>query len=613
MSFISPLSLILFIPLAGAIIVLYLLKLKRREQTVSSVFLWQDAVADIQANAPFQKLKKSLLLFLQLAALLMLVTALARPFVRAKGLAENKIVVILDASASMQSTDVSPSRFEQAKKQAAGIVSRMGPGDTMLVITASAKTRVVASFTSDKKTLASAINKLEPADTGCNVRQAMVLALSLVAGRSASPPRVVVLSDGGFGPLTDLSARRAKLDFIKIGRECDNVAITGLDSRKTLAGDQQVFIGLRNYGKRERKFNLEIYLSDQLLDIREQTLGPGQAKQELLKDVSDVGGRVTARLDLADGLASDNIGSVYLTKRRKINVLMVTKGNVFLQNAINLDQRTQLTRTETVPADLAKRKYDLVVFDRVEPPKSLPPGGYLLVNVFPAHGPAEKGAKTSRPEVMDWSKDSPVTAYVDFSSVKIAEAFRLKPKPWAASIIESAGGALAAAGSDGHRSFVQIGFSLLESDFPLHIGFPIFVANCLDYLAPQDTGSAGESVKAGQPVYIDVPARTPEITVTGPDGHKQTVKVTQSPVVYDNTERIGVYQVTGKGISREFACNLSSAEESDTTPRSVMTIGEKRFASTGRSVSTNREFYAWFILIVLGVLSFEWYAYHRRL
>jgi len=237
MNFLSPLSLLLFLPLAGAVVLLYLLKLKRKEHIVSSVMLWRDAVADIQANAPFQKLKKSLLLLLQLAALLMLAFAIARPFVRAKGISENKIVVVLDSSASMQSTDVSPSRFENAKSRALDVVRKMGPGDTMLVITAGAKTRVVSSFTSDKKALAAAISGLRPVDTGCNMRQAMVLAMSLVAGKSAAPPRIVVLSDGGFGELSDLSARDARLDYLKIGLRCDNVAITGLDSRKTLSGD----------------------------------------------------------------------------------------------------------------------------------------------------------------------------------------------------------------------------------------------------------------------------------------------------------------------------------------------------------------------------------------
>lgn len=590
---------------------LYLLKLKRKEHMVSSTFLWRDAVADIQANAPFQKLRKSLLLILQLLALLCLVVAVARPYIRTKGSSEHRIVVIFDSSASMQAKDCGQSRFEQAKIRALGVVKDMGPGDTMLVITAGTKTRVEASFTSDKRSLASVISGLRPTDAGCNMRQALVLALSLVAGKSAAPPRIAVFSDGGFGNLTDLAAGNAKIIFTKIGRGCDNIAITGIDSRKTLSNDQQVFIGLKNYSRRQHSFNLEIYLNDQLMDIREETLAPSEAKHEIIKNVSGLSGRITAKLDIKDDLAADNMGSVYLEKPHKIAVLLITRGNLFLQNALNLDPRTQLTRTDSVPANFDKQKYDLVIFDRVTPPHSLPPGGYLLIDTTTAQGPGVRDTEVNRPSIIDSARSNPITAYVDFSGIRIAKAHYLKPKNWAAPIIDGENGALGIAGSSSGCSFVQIGFDLLQSDFPLRVGFPVFIANCLDNLIPSKNLSAGESIRTGQPMYIEVPPSASKIDITCPDGEKQTLKVAQSPAIFDNTEEAGVYKINGNGIKSEFTCNLVSARESDTNPRSTIKIGGKRFAASGKPVQTNREFYGPLILIVLAVLVVEWYAYHR--
>lgn len=613
MSLLSPWSLLLILPLGGIIVLLYLLKLKRKEQVVSSVMLWQDAVADIQANAPFQKLKKSLLLLLQLIALLAVIGAVARPYVRTQGGQGSRIVVILDSSASMQATDVKPSRFDDAKAKALGIVGRMGGGDTMLVMTAGAKARVVASFTSDKKSLIEAINRLKPVDTPCNMRQAMVLALSLVAGKTRTAPRIVVLSDGGFDPLSDLSAGKARLDFMRVGRECGNVAITGLSSRKTLSGEQQVFIGFRNYSERPQSFNLEVYLNDELLDVREESLKAGESRQELLRDIGDLDGRVTARLDVKDDLAVDNSGSVYLTRPRKVSVLLVSKGNIFLQNALNLDPRTVLTKADALPAGFEDSKYDLVVFDGVAPPQDLPQGGYLLINSACAQGPAKAGQALTRPAIVDYARNHPVSRYVDFASVQVAEAKRLSPANWAATLVESGGGVLAVAGSRSGRSFVQVSFSLLDSDFPLRVGFPIFITNCLDWLVPAQTLNAGESIRTGKPMYIDVPAGVSRIEVTDPKGRAQKLEVTQTPVIYDDTETAGVYRVTGKGMRREFACNLTSAQESSTAPKEAFSVGGKKFASTGKPVQTNREFYWPLVLLALGVLAFEWYAYHRRI
>src|SRR5213080_3550123 len=113
MSFLTPLALALGV-LAGPIILLYMLRLRRREVQVSSTLLWQQILQDRTANAPWQRLRRNLLLLLQLLLLLLLVLTLARPFVFQDTIASGNLVVVLDGSASMQATDEggSISRFE---------------------------------------------------------------------------------------------------------------------------------------------------------------------------------------------------------------------------------------------------------------------------------------------------------------------------------------------------------------------------------------------------------------------------------------------------------------------------------------------------------------------
>jgi hypothetical protein len=61
------------------LLLLYFLKLKRREQLVSSTLLWKRAVQDLQVNAPFQRIRRNILLFLQLLMLFAVLFALAAP------------------------------------------------------------------------------------------------------------------------------------------------------------------------------------------------------------------------------------------------------------------------------------------------------------------------------------------------------------------------------------------------------------------------------------------------------------------------------------------------------------------------------------------------------
>ncbi|MDD2922742.1 MAG: BatA and WFA domain-containing protein, partial [Anaerolineales bacterium] len=122
MQLLTPLALALG-ALAIPIILLYMLKLRRKQTQVSSTMLWGKILRDKQANTPWQKLKRNLLLFLQLLILAALVFALARPALPTKVVASGAVVVLLDASASMNTADVSPSRFEEARKSALALIN----------------------------------------------------------------------------------------------------------------------------------------------------------------------------------------------------------------------------------------------------------------------------------------------------------------------------------------------------------------------------------------------------------------------------------------------------------------------------------------------------------
>src|SRR5256714_12278961 len=105
------------------LLVLYFLKLRRRELPVSSTILWRKAIQDLQVNAPFQRLRRNLLLFLQLLLLLLLALALSRPVSNYTPGAGKTSVILIDRSASMAARDVNgKSRLDEAKRRAKDLV-----------------------------------------------------------------------------------------------------------------------------------------------------------------------------------------------------------------------------------------------------------------------------------------------------------------------------------------------------------------------------------------------------------------------------------------------------------------------------------------------------------
>src|ERR1043165_6951823 len=101
MNFLDPLALSLF-ALAAPLLLLYFIRVKRRERRVSSLMLWDLPLRERSATSLFQRMQRDPLIILQVLALACLAVALARPAVTVLGEGQRKVVVILDTSASMK-------------------------------------------------------------------------------------------------------------------------------------------------------------------------------------------------------------------------------------------------------------------------------------------------------------------------------------------------------------------------------------------------------------------------------------------------------------------------------------------------------------------------------
>jgi Ca-activated chloride channel family protein len=608
LSFLAPFALLALLPLAGIIILLYLLKLKRRELVIPSIFLWRRATQDIQANAPFQKLRRSLLLLLQLLALLLMVAALAGPFFLASRLGGKSVVIVLDASASMNATDVRPSRFEEAKRRAREILGGMGRRDEAALVVGAARAWVASPFTSDGRKLQEALQEARPTDGPTNMRDALLLAFSLASKRPKSA--VYVLSDGGFAPLPEV-ASPADLRFLRVGKESDNAAVLAFEAaRPGKAADHQVFLRIKNYSAQAKTAVVSIYQEDDLLNAHRVELKAGENHTESYRLALKKPGLLRAELEAEDQLAADDVAYAFAELPSATSVLLVTPGNLFLEQALLVQPEVSLYKTVSLSAKEAEeayREYDVVIYDRVPPPASPTSGGVMLI----AAG-GTRGEPVSTPRIDRWEEQHPALKYVNLSVVRISKATALRAGSRERVIAEAAGRPLIVAGERPGLRTLALGWNFSDSDLPLRVGFPILLSNSVRWLAASGGGSAPMRIRPGSIVSLAVPPDAESAEVTLPDESKRTLSVIAGQAAFTESDRVGVYGMTSGDRKWRWAVDLRSAEESDLTPREEMKLGARSVRAGEGPPKTERHVWPYLALLAVAILLLEWRVYHRR-
>src|SRR5438128_9307079 len=157
MSFLAPAAAVLALTLP-AIVALYFLRIRRPTRVIPALHLWPDQIRDRQANVPWQRLRPSWLLFLQLLAAAVLVGAAVQPALPVGATLAHHTIVLLDTSAAMQARDVASSRLEQAKKEVGSLVDELGASDRMTIIRVGAVPEIAASAIGDRDLLHRALD-----------------------------------------------------------------------------------------------------------------------------------------------------------------------------------------------------------------------------------------------------------------------------------------------------------------------------------------------------------------------------------------------------------------------------------------------------------------------
>jgi len=628
MGFLIP-SALAFAVLALPIIIFYMLKLRRQPAPISSLMLWQQVLQDRQANTPWQRLRRNLLLLLQLLILALLVMALARPYLNVEARVQGNVVILLDASASMQATDIAPSRYAAAQAAAGDLIDRLEAEAAVTVIIVDSSPQVLASAGADHSTLHQALNASRPGNGPADWEAALTLG---AANASTLPDStIVIISDGGLGadglsePASPATATgdstfvmpnlSAPIEFIQIGTGAENQGLVALALRDGPNGPE-LFVQIANAAPEPARRLVEINVDGRLFDARQMDVpARGRAGLTLTGLPLDTQ-RVQASLTGSDALAADDVAWA-VRRAAPVRVLLVGEGNLFLERALGLLPNI-IAQRAAPDQPLPGSPFDLVIFDRTLPTtddssNTLPEGNLLFIAPPTSTSLFEVSGTFSQTRPSRLEAQHPLLTYVSLTNLHLAQAQAVKPPPWAQTIINAEGGPLLLAGQVDSRRVAIVTFDLHQSDLPLQIDFPILVVNLTRWLVPGQNLEQGQTLRAGQPFALPPAATAGELIIQTPA--EAQISLPSDRTTFNDTGELGLYQVLASELDRtrlltEFAVNLLAEPETDIRPRPIDFTGP---TTTENTQTETGRWEWWWGLVLLGliVLLVEWWVYWR--
>ena len=665
MSFATPYAM-LWIAAIVPVVGFYILKVRLRRVPVSTLVFWRQIYDENRPRSIWQRLRHWLSLLAQIVLVLLLVGALADPFFAWETRQLRRIVLIVDNSASMNATDVSPSRLAAAKNEALRVIGTMRFRDELAVVAAGGAPRVVCGFSSHGRTLAHAVEEVAATDNPTRVIEAVELAHRLLGERADEHQReIVVLTD--VGQVSNLPALDSQAlatpqpndsqagwkpapRVRRFGTNVGNVGITQFQVRRSLVDPlgYEILAEVTNASDDAIECRLEIDLNEDVVDVVPLKLTPGQRWSQSFEKTSADGGHLMAKLNRADVLAADNQAWAVLPKREPIPVTLVSEGNLFLQKVFESNPLVVLTRIDPparTPMGEPAGVHGVTVLHRHVTDK-LPGGSLLVIDPRENCDLWQVGEPVQNPIVAQHDKDSPLLGHVRLDNVVMPEARQVTfasddgVKVLARSL---AGDPLLATIERPGQKVLLLTVNLDEGDLPLRTAFPILMMNALNWFT-ENRGELREALPTGSITEVETKTLHPvgrasqpdpnaatspnsrdnaqsatgqprkaDLRLVAPDGRRTPLPSGSERLSLGPFDQCGVWRVVGdEQVSTllELACNLADRNESDV--RVAKTDDATPTSAVSVNMLGNRPLSVWMIAFAWLLMATEWWAYQRR-
>ena len=598
---------------AVPVVIVYFLKLRRPRQTVPSLVLWQRVMEDQRVNSPFQKFRRNLLLWLQLALLACLVLACMQPLLAGGAGSGQPLPILVDCSASMSAQDEDGvTRMERVREQLRDEIDALPRGRELSIVAAGPRAVRLCDFTDNPSILNAAIDRLRSYAAPNNLDEALRLAEGMTTARQID--RVRLYSDGNLPAAEDTPDVAVvpfdlpfEVDFRRIGTAQPNLGIVEASAQRSGSGEWDVFLRVAA-GSEAGRADLVIKQDDRELAPEAIVLEPFQSRRISFSVEATGPTSIIASLKpkQRDALPLDDRVRIDLPTSRKLRVRCDSSLDAF---------RFALSAFDTI--DLVETGADLAFVTDEEDLRDEPAG--VIVGSPPAAIAELIRTAGESKRVIDWQRSDALLQHVKLGGVLLGDAPTYRTGKGRKDIEEAGyrvvaevdGGPLIVRRQDGRNVRYALLFEPQRSTLTYRVGFPVMIANAVDVGFAQAELSAVRGQRAGvmPPIIVDAPG---SYEVTGPD-YAETFEVGGERVIRGVVaDQLGDYEVRRDGASvRSFGVSLLDPVETKLTGVRELLFSEVTVEASERPPSVERPLWRWLTFAALALLAVEWWYFHR--
>lgn len=644
------------------LLALWFLKLRRKRRTIPSTLLWTRSLADLRANAPFQRLRFNPLLLLQILCVLAIAFALAQPEAEGLGSAGGRHVLLIDRSASMNAVEkdadgTERTRLELAKTAAkARVRELLGGGwfsstaSDVMIVAFGSRAEIRAPFTESIASLESAIDSISPSDESTRLAEALELCRAFTANLNLNDApdqksdaavgvgaTIELYSDGRIEDLGSVALRDGEgILYHKVGDAQANLGVSTVSAERPPDSPDRiaVFASLVNPRGEPAKATVQLAVDGRVRAVTPEPIEipaasevggvftPGRA-QVLFRPIEQpTNAAIEVSIVEDDALRADDAGLVVVPPAKRLSLAHVG-GDSFLVRTV-LEGLPVERFVSMSLEDFSSRAdsgglvgFDVIVFDGVAPAK-LPVGRYLFLgSTPPLPGISAYGTHANvYPRLV--RDEHPLFRSASFDELFISKLIAVQADRAYQVLVEAPEGPIVTTYDLGEMHAVIVGFDPLDSNWPFQRSFVNFVANAVEHLGRVGDSVTGRPVVPGEAISMRLPAGSAKAEIETPDGATASLVVSQDggfswgPVTRAGLHRIRFDLPDGRRDLRLVAANIGDDNESRIAPLESLDLGTRSVQGVSVGASRRGALWPWILVAGLALLLVEWWYYQRQ-